>query len=395
MPESSLVRRILLPELELTNSWFFSGHDHTHLEVRKTSEMEVCPRCATPSRVIYDHRVARVRDAPIRDRQVVLHIHKRRFRCQPCAKPFTEPVPGIRKRARFTERYKRAVLWACETFSDLKSVRRAFRCSAGFIYRALYEQLELQYRMRLYPWPKVVGIDEHFFRRNPTFGFREFVSLLVDYKGRRVMEVVQGKTSAELEYSLKHIPGRHHVRFVVMDLCEAFRSFARSFFKHALIVADKFHVVRLLSSAINRRRKQITGDRRSLPLRRLLLRNGFKLDHGRRFLLNRWLQLHPELNEVYRVKEALHALYRVKGYNRAARFFTRLTDQIAGSPIPELQTLRRTLMSWRFEILTYFASGITNGRTEGFNNKAKLVKRRAYGYRSFRNYRLRLLNACA
>ena len=78
-----------------------------------------------------------------------------------------------------------------------------------------------------------------------------------------------------------------------------------------------------------------------------------------------------------------------------ARFFTRLTDQLAGSPIPELQTLRRTLMSWRFEILTYFASRITNGRTEGFNNKAKLVKRRAYGYRSFRNYRLRLLNACA
>ena len=256
MPESSLVRRILLPELELTNSWFFSGHDHTHLEVRKTSEMEVCPRCATPSSVIYDHRVAKVRDAPIRDRQVVLHIHKRRFSCKPCAKPFTEPVPGIRKRARFTERYKRAVLWACETFSDLKSVRRAFRCSAGFIYRALYQQLELQYRMRLYPWPKVVGIDEHFFRRNPTFGFREFVSLLVDYKGRRVMEVVQGRTSAELEFSLKHIPGRHHVRFVVMDLCEAFRRFARSFFKHALIVADKFHVVRLLSSAINRRRKK-------------------------------------------------------------------------------------------------------------------------------------------
>ena len=47
-----------------------------------------------------------------------------------------------------------------------------------------------------------------------------------------------------------------------------------------------------------------------------------------------------------------------------------------------------------YEILAYFGTGLTNGRTEGFNNKAKLVKRRAYGYRSFRNYRLRLLNAC-
>ena len=40
-------------------------------------------------------------------------------------------------------------------------------------------------------------------------------------------------------------------------------------------------------------------------------------------------------------------------------------------------------------------ASLTNGRTEGFNNKAKVVKKRAYGYRSFRNYRLRLLNACA
>ena len=47
------------------------------------------------------------------------------------------------------------------------------------------------------------------------------------------------------------------------------------------------------------------------------------------------------------------------------------------------------------EILNYFDYPITNGRTEGFNNKAKLVKKRAYGYRNFGNYRLRLLNACA
>jgi transposase len=72
-----------------------------------------------------------------------------------------------------------------------------------------------------------------------------------------------------------------------------------------------------------------------------------------------------------------------------------MTDKMAFSELPEIRTLRRTLMRWRCEILAYFASGLTNGRTEGFNNKAKVVKRRAYGYRSFRNYRLRLLNACA
>ena len=60
-----------------------------------------------------------------------------------------------------------------------------------------------------------------------------------------------------------------------------------------------------------------------------------------------------------------------------------------------LRTLRRTLVYWRKEILAYFYCRLTNARTEGFNGKAKLVIRRAYGDKSFRSYRLRLLNSCA
>ncbi len=70
-------------------------------------------------------------------------------------------------------------------------------------------------------------------------------------------------------------------------------------------------------------------------------------------------------------------------------------DALAHSPIPELETLRGTLVRWRKEILAYWYCRLTNARTEGFNNKAKLVKRRAFGYVSFRHHRLRLPNACS
>jgi transposase len=73
----------------------------------------------------------------------------------------------------------------------------------------------------------------------------------------------------------------------------------------------------------------------------------------------------------------------------------RLTDSMAYSALPEVLTLRRPLMRWRRETLAYFVCRLTNARTEGFNGKAKLAIRRAYGYKSFRNYRLRLLNSCA
>lgn len=68
---------------------------------------------------------------------------------------------------------------------------------------------------------------------------------------------------------------------------------------------------------------------------------------------------------------------------------------MAGSNLPEIKTLRRTLLRWRHEILEYFRTKLTNARTEGFNGVAKLVKKRAYGYRRFENYRLKLLQACA
>ena len=393
MPETMLLRRLLLPELKFEKSWRKPGTRTLGVEAEKVSAMEVCPRCATPSSSVYDRRRVRVRDAPVRDLLVRLIVRKRRFACGPCGRPFTEPVPGIRKGYRTTERYRRELLWACENFSDLVRVRRAFRCSSGYLYRALYAQLELERRRRLYPWPKVVGLDEHFFRREK--GFRRFVSMVVDYPNHRLFELVDGRTAGELEAALGHIPGRENVGFVVIDMCDPYKSFTQRFFPNARLVADKFHVLRLLSPHINRRRRLVEGDRRSALLRRLLLRSRFRVAYADRLALDQWLVGHPELRALYEAKEALHSLYRTRGRERAERALTALTDHLADSSLPELQTLRRTLMRWRREILTYFDTGLTNGRTEGFNNKAKLVKRRAYGYRSFRNYRLRLLNACA
>ena len=161
------------------------------------------------------------------------------------------------------------------------------------------------------------------------------------------------------------------------------------------LVADKFHVLRLIVPALVRHRRLIPATRDDAYLRRLLLRNRRSLKPWWRTRLMAWLDHHPVLRELYEAKEAMHRLYRIRGHARAKRALTHLIETLGLSNVPELQTLRRTLIKWRKEILAYFYSGrLTNARTEGFNLKAKLVKRRGYGYRSFEHYRLRLLNAC-
>ncbi len=390
--DSKLARFLLLPELKLT-SWHRSSISSSLVRAVKASEAEICPKCAQSSSTIYDTRRVRLKDAPVRGKAVTLEVRKRRFFCKPCKKPFTEPIQGVGRRQRTTQRYRREVLWAAENFSDLKKVRTQYRCSSGFIYKALFEQLDLRLRRKMnYPWPTDIGIDEHFFTRRR--GRAEFATVFTDHNHRRLREVAFGKTKDELKYQLESIEGRMNVLRVTLDMSDGYRSFVKEFFPNAEMIADKFHVLRLLTPAINKRRVQITGDKRKLPLRWLLLKPRYKLKYFERDAIDRWLADYPELKELYWAREMLFNFYRTKGFERAARTLTKLTDHLAHSKIKEVRTFRRTLMGWRSEILNYFKYRLTNARTEGFNNVAKLVQKRAYGYKSFENYRLRLLNAC-
>ncbi len=224
MPQGRLARFTLLPELELTD--VRQQHTTTYLKAMKVGSFEVCPKCATRSKSIYDRRIVSVKDAPIRGKLIVLEILKRRFWCKPCARPFTEPIAGISKGQRSTARYRRELLWACENFTDLKRVRRALRCSYSLIYKVLYEQLELRQRMRVnYPWPEKIGIDEHSFKRNRRYGYTEFATVVVDHKNKRVFDLVEGRSSSELRAGLSGIKGRENVKQVSLDLSSSYRSF--------------------------------------------------------------------------------------------------------------------------------------------------------------------------
>ena len=107
------------------------------------------------------------------------------------------------------------------------------------------------------------------------------------------------------------------------------------------------------------------------------------------------LKNYENLNELYRAKEALHTLYRCRGFKRAYLSYRQLLKRLEKTQLPKLKTLLRNLKSWRDEILSYFEFRVKNALTEAINGNAKALQRRARGYRRFKNYRLALLNACA
>jgi transposase len=393
MLEAKLAQFIVLPGLFVEST----RHKKETVEffcTKKRSAFEICPRCAEKSSAIYDHRSVRLRDEPLRKASAVtLIVRKRRYYCRSCRKPFTEPIAGVMPKQRTTQRFKRTLLWATERFSSLKDVKQTYGCSNSLIYKTVFEQLELKCREYQYPWPEKIGIDEHFFSRSQGYE-KKFFTVFTDLKNHRPREAVLGKARADVQAKIGHIAGRENVKWVAIDMSDTYRSLVHNQFPNAEIVADKFHVLRLLSPALRRRRIDITGDRRTLRIKRLLQKNRPSLNYFERQDVDHWLQNYPELNEIYRAKEKLHEFYRTKGYERAQKSFALLMRQLEQSSLPEIKTFVRTLKSWQQEILNYFKTGITNAMTEGFNRVASLVKNRGFGYRNPNNYRLRYLSAC-
>lgn len=395
MSEVHLTKSLFLPELKFIKQINTKKKRFKIFELHKQSKFEVCPKCATKASSIYDHVFVTIRDTPLKGRHVILKIKKRRFRCGNCKCIFREPIMGIKKGFRTTQRFRRYLMFCSSNYGTLKSVATQNKCSDWLVYKTYYEQVELETRKFQTPWPKTVGIDEHSFIKN-KYGRKDFATIFVDYNNKKVREAVYGRYPADLltcEH-LKKVDDRENVKNVIIDLSSGFKSFAKDFFPNATITADKFHVLKLLSGALQKYKREVIGKSRKNPFKNMLLKSGYKLNFHEKNVLRSILHFYPDLKDIYTAKEALHSFYRIKGFKKASEALTRLTDWLAYSKVPELQTLRRTLKKWRVEILNYFKTKLTNGRTEGYNRRAKLIQRNAYGFKNFENYRLKLIYLC-
>lgn len=393
MPSEDILNRFLIDhQLELLS---VKRYKQSYLwEVRKKRRpCEYCPKCATPSSVRAGKAYTTVREESIRGLFVWLRIQKHRYLCKLCQKTFTEPAPGVWPRRKTTQRFRKSLAEKCHRYSNISSVQKEEKISSGLVYAVFYEQLEVKLRERKQvKWPEVLGIDEHFFSRRK--GYTEFTTVFTDLGKRKLFDACEGKSTKVILEQMQHIPGREDVKIVVMDLSRGYRSLVSQLFPNAQVVADKFHVLRLLTPSLMKAGRVIYGHRQELWLKKLVLKNRHRLDYFQRSDLDRYLEKYPHLNELYRWKEKLHLLFRTKGVERATKALHQLIEAMQSSDLEEIKRLSRTLKTWRKEILFYFATGLTNAFTEAMNNIGKLVQKRGYGYKSFKNYRLRLLSAC-
>ncbi len=223
----AVIDAVLHQDLEFISSKRFrNGH---LWEVRKKRSPQPCRRCGLFSDRRYGKAVVLIRERSPDDDPLWLKVHKHRYYCEVCKKPFTELSPGTYLRRRTTQRFRKWVKKCCERYTALKDVSHENHCSSGFVYQARYEQLEIKtHELRSKSWPTTLGIDEHFFTRRR--GFPEYVTVFTDLNKRKLFEVAPTKSKKPLMEFLKDIPGREKVRIVCIDLAPGYRSLVKELF---------------------------------------------------------------------------------------------------------------------------------------------------------------------
>lgn len=350
-----------------------------------------CPHCGYITTYIKDYRLQKVKDLSLAGKPLKVTISKRRYICKNCNSTFTENNPYIKRYCHFPQRFYLEALKETFNLQSFSAIARRFGTSVTSIIRWFdninYPKAEL---------PSCIAIDE--FKGNA--GSEKFQCNFADPVKHKIIDILPNRDSEDLcKYFLEYpYEKRAKVKKVVMDLSTLFRSVAKKLFPEAKIIADKFHVIRVVINSLENVRKRIQKEfhdakrkwfKRS---RHLLLKPEYKLTDDDKIELNRMLNSSPELEKAWLLKEKFYEIFRKETRTEAKRElrdWLLLANQLS---VPEFQHCITTFTNWRTEIANIIGENVSNGFIEGSNNKIKVLKRISFGVQNFRRFRNRILN---
>lgn len=391
MPQKSELI-IGLSDLEILN---VTEAQDIHVEAEYRGEKH-CPHCLSKTLRLKDHYFRHLKHTRIGNRLVHLKVRVFKSQCLTCGKYSTTRLPGVLPRRHATENFRQEVFEAHHGGHTQKHLSKTHGIGEATVER--WYQSFIDYRLKELSGracPRVLGIDEHFFTRK-----KGYATTLVDLRNRKVFDVVLGRSEKSLACYLSRLPEREKVQVVVMDMAETYRSIAKKYFPNALIVTDRFHVVRLVQHHFLKLWSELDPKgRKNRGLLSLMRQHRDRMKPESRRKLERYLKEVPGLKAIDDVQQKVLALMRLKGLSpeQMPPLITEFLDvlkQLKYSGFRTLETLAKTLRSWRHEILRMWRFKRTNAVTEGFHTKMEMISRRAYGFRNFNNYRRRVIALC-
>lgn len=352
----------------------------------------VCPHCryATSGRRDTRPVPSRWRHLDLGVWRVEVHASLRRLRC-PAHGVVVEGVPFARPGAHLTRDLDDLLAWLA-TRMDKTSISRLCRVSWRSVGRAVARVVAAELDPGRLDGLFRIGVDEISWRKH-----HKYLTLVVDHDRGQVIWGAKGRDSVTLDQFFTELGTERsaQIQAVSMDLGPAFLKSvtAPGHAPQAIVCADPFHVVKLVTDALDDVRRDLWQQLRRLPddrfakafkgARWALLKNPEDLNDAQEAQLRRFRRNGGGMWRAYEMKEQFRSIIGSDlPRHEAAALLDRWCSRASRSRLPPFIKAAETVRLRRDLILNAIEHGISNGRVEGLNTKVRLITRRAYGFHS-------------
>ncbi|MEG3902340.1 ISL3 family transposase [Microcoleus sp. B4-C5] len=375
------------------------------LQVEGIGKESNCPRCGKKSHRLHQNHRYLVKDLPWGENFVFLEINRRQFKCEKCLKPFSEELELVKKRRTYTKRLARAIIQEVLE-NDIHSVAKKGVVTTEEIERMLKDASK-EYLKAQPSELKRLGIDEIALIK----GKGNYCAVLIDLEKSKLIAILAGRKQEEIKEVMlgwgKEV--LEQIEEVSIDLWKSYRNVVRELMPNAQVVADRFHVMAQINKELDAQRK---GEKRQVEdlikkaesseekadpekvlealkkSKYVLLKNQSDINEEQKAKLMQVKDVFSTLKTMLELKEEIRRIFDrannwLVGLWQVGRWLSRAKKYFTDS--------QNTIIRWLDEIIAYFDYKTTSGVVEGINNKLKLIKRSAYGFRNFENFRVRCL----
>jgi transposase len=363
------------------------------LYLENLTSIVTCPNCRSTTDKLHQNYELTIRDISWGEQEIYLRVNRRQMRCDGCATKFREELEFVNKRRNYTKRFKNKIIQEVIE-SDIKNVAQRNNVSEQEIETMLKDAVQ-ELKVRKPSNLSKLGIDEIAVVK----GQGNYYVVLVDIEQGSLVGLVEQRTEESVTNYLESWGHEvlNKVQEVSIDLWKPYKKVAEKIMPQAVVVADRFHVMKQVNQELDNQRKKSKREAMQLENKSekaqllsglnkskySLLKNEKELTDDQKNKLEEVKKIDSILAIMHSLKEQFRDIFETSS-NWVEGLFS-LGDWLkdAFDYFPQsFGTIRR----WLGEIIAYFDCRTTQGTVEGINNKIKLIKRRGYGFRNFENF---------
>ena len=365
--------------------------DYIIFRGRLRNRAKKCPCCGCSEVVIKETKERTFRTLNLGNKRAYLKIDVHKTLCNRCGKQSWTQLPFTRGKLPMTNSFIDYVV-QLTVIATLLSVALLLVLQWKTVKNI--DKANLAKRAKQFSFRKLryISVDEIAIKKG-----HKYMTIFTDISTGQIIHAVEGRNEEATRPFLKLLAKKaKRLRGIGIDMSVAYASAIKTHLPGVEIIFDRFHVTKLLNDTVDKVRRdecakcKDNGTGVLKGQRFLLLRNFGSLDDGQKSNLAKLLEVNTPLYIAHSMKEQFRSFWNCLSKTEGAKFLCRWIMEALESGVQLLAKTARSLLHRFMGLLSYFDHGIDNGKAEGINNKIKVLKRQAYGYRDMEYFKLRL-----